>query len=58
MLALDACHTKNQKYPMQLFIALVLDGNMKIVILCFGLAPMENTENWIWFLRNLDRSIE
>lgn len=43
VLALDACHTKNQKYPVQLFIALVLDGNMEIVILCFGLVPMENT---------------
>lgn len=58
VLALDACHTKNQKYPVQLFIASVLDGNMEIVILCFGLAPMENTENWTWFLGNLDRSIE
>lgn len=31
---------------------------MEIVILCFGLAPVENTENCTWFLKNLDRSIE
>lgn len=58
LLCLDTCHTKNRKYPVQLFIASVLDDNMEIVILCFGLAPVENTENWPWFLRNLDKSVD
>lgn len=59
MIGLDVCHTKNQKYPVQLFIAFVLHGNMEILILCFALAPMENTKNWSWtFLRILDKSVE
>lgn len=58
VLALDVCHTENRKYLVQLFIAPLLDDNMEIVILCFGLALVENIDNWSWFLRNLDRSID
>ncbi|KAL3682134.1 hypothetical protein R1sor_000156 [Riccia sorocarpa] len=33
MIAMDACHTKNKKYPMLLFLATVVDGNNNIIIL-------------------------
>lgn len=58
VVALDACHTKNIKYPMQLFLASVLDGNMEVLILCFVLAPIENTNNWSWFLRLVDIALQ
>lgn len=54
VVALDVCHTKNRKYPMQPFLTSVLDGNMEVLILCFALAPVENTDNWSWFLKLLD----
>jgi hypothetical protein len=47
LICLDACHSKNRKYPTQIFLATSLDGNNQIVILCFAIAPVENTENWI-----------
>ncbi|KAL3697616.1 hypothetical protein R1sor_011692 [Riccia sorocarpa] len=58
MVALDACFTKNKKYPTQLFLATVHDGNSQIVPLAYGLAPVENFENWMWFLHNLKISIQ
>lgn len=57
VICLDACHTKNKKYPSQLFVAIVLDGEMQVYILCYALAPVENTNNWTWFLEMMDRSI-
>lgn len=45
LIALDAYHTKNRKYPLQLFLASILDGNMEVLILCYALAPIENTDN-------------
>ncbi|KAL3679589.1 hypothetical protein R1sor_022545 [Riccia sorocarpa] len=58
MVALDACFTKNKKYPTQLFFAMVHDGNSQIVPLAYALAPVENFENWMWFLHNLRISIQ
>lgn len=57
LVCLDACHTKNQKYPIQLFVATMLDGSMKGYTLWYVVAPMENTDNWIWFLCLLEKSI-
>lgn len=54
---LDACHTKNKKYPTQLFLATCLDGNVAGVILCYAVAPVENKENWLWFLELANRAI-
>ncbi|KAL3698549.1 hypothetical protein R1sor_012625 [Riccia sorocarpa] len=34
------------------------DGNSQIVPLAYALAPMENFENWMWFLHNLRISIQ
>lgn len=58
VVTLDACHTKNRKYPMQLFLASVLDGNMEVLILYFALAPVENTNNWSWFLGLVDIALQ
>ncbi|CAM6105441.1 unnamed protein product [Calypogeia fissa] len=58
MVSLDACHTKKKKFPTQLFLATCLDGNGKVVILCWAVAPVENKDNWIWFLENLQISID
>ncbi|KAL3677600.1 hypothetical protein R1sor_027548 [Riccia sorocarpa] len=56
--ALDACFTKNKKYPTQLFIATTVDGNSHVVPLAYAVAPTENYENWRWFIQNLVASIE
>lgn len=42
-----------KKVPNANFLASVLDGNMEVLILCYALAPIKNTENWAWFLRLL-----
>ncbi|KAL3684566.1 hypothetical protein R1sor_002588 [Riccia sorocarpa] len=56
--ALDACFTKNKKYPTQLFIATTVDGNSQVVPLAYAVAPTENYENWRWFIQNLVASFE
>lgn len=58
LVCLDACHTKNKKYPCQLFVATILDGNMRGLTLCYGIACVENGDcNWTWFLHLLEKSI-
>lgn len=57
-MCLDAYHMKNRKFPTQLFVATMLDGYMRGVILCYAIAPVENTDNWAWFLRMLLKSID
>ncbi|KAL3699915.1 hypothetical protein R1sor_017937 [Riccia sorocarpa] len=52
VIALDACHTKNHKYPAQLFLAMVLDGNNQALILAFALAP----EEFDHIMQSLERS--
>ncbi|KAL3691329.1 hypothetical protein R1sor_004980 [Riccia sorocarpa] len=58
IVALDACFTKNKKYPTQLFIATTVDGNTQVVPLAYAVAPTENYESWRWFLQNLMASVE
>ncbi|KAL3686239.1 hypothetical protein R1sor_004261 [Riccia sorocarpa] len=58
VVALDACFTKNKKYPTQLFLASVMDGNSQVVPLAYAVVPVENYENWSWFLHNLQISIQ
>jgi MULE transposase domain len=45
------------KYPTQLFLATCLDGNSNGVILCYAVAPVENKDNWLWFLQLVDRAL-
>lgn len=42
---------------MQLFMGIALDGDMNVVILCYALAPVQNTDNWMWFLSLLVKAI-
>lgn len=49
-ICLDACHTKKRKYHVQLFLATALDRNSEVAILAYALAPIENIENWTWFV--------
>ncbi|KAL3684414.1 hypothetical protein R1sor_002436 [Riccia sorocarpa] len=58
VVALDACFTKNKNYPTQLFLATVIDENSQVVPLAYAVAPVENYENWRWFLHNLHISIQ
>ncbi|KAL3679641.1 hypothetical protein R1sor_022597 [Riccia sorocarpa] len=57
MVALDACHTKNKKYPTLLFLATIVDGNNQILVLAYGIAPVENNDTWCWFISNLKHCI-
>lgn len=52
-----ARHTKNKKYPAQLFFATSRDRDSSVVALCFAVAPAENVANWTWFLQMLQASI-
>ncbi|KAL3685184.1 hypothetical protein R1sor_003206 [Riccia sorocarpa] len=42
MVALDACHTKNKKYPTLLFLATTVVGNNKILVLAYALRVLED----------------
>ncbi|KAL3699588.1 hypothetical protein R1sor_017610 [Riccia sorocarpa] len=57
MVALDACHTKNKKYPTLLFLATIVDGNNQILVLAYGIAPVEDKDTWCWFISNLKHCI-
>ncbi|KAL3689518.1 hypothetical protein R1sor_015827 [Riccia sorocarpa] len=57
MIAMDACHIKNKKYPTLLFMATTVDGNNNILVLAYGIAPVEDRETWCWFVGNLKHVI-
>lgn len=42
---------------MQLFLATILDGNMGVLILAYAIASAENIDNWTWFFKMLQKSI-
>ncbi|KAL3684017.1 hypothetical protein R1sor_002039 [Riccia sorocarpa] len=54
---LDACHTKNHKYPMQVLLATAMDGNNHVNYLAYALVDRENEENWSLFLRLVRRAV-
>lgn len=57
VVSLDAYQTKTHKYLCQLFVAIVLDGFMCGVIVYYVIAPVENEDNWTWFLKLSKESI-
>jgi MULE transposase domain/SWIM zinc finger len=56
IIMLDACHIKNS-FSGCVFAASSVDGEGAIVNIAFGLASVENLENWEWFLLHLKRAI-
>ncbi|KAL3680149.1 hypothetical protein R1sor_023105 [Riccia sorocarpa] len=50
---LDACHSKNQRYPSFIMLATCLDGNNNISIIAYAIVDREIEENWVWFLIHL-----
>jgi MULE transposase domain/SWIM zinc finger len=56
ILMLDACHIKNSYGGVVIAVSTV-DGEGAIVNVAFGLASIENQENWNWFLAELKKSI-
>ena len=53
---LDACHLKST-HGGTLFSASAQDGNGNMVPLASGFGPVENEENWRFFLGHLKRSL-
>jgi transposase-like protein len=41
---------------MTLLLACTLDSNNEILPLAWAVVPIEDKENWIWFLKNLKES--
>jgi hypothetical protein len=50
--ALDGCHTKS-RFRMTLLVTCTLDGNNEILPLTWALVPIEDGDNWTWFLLKL-----
>jgi hypothetical protein len=55
--SLHACQTKNRRFLSQLFMAIVIDGNSKVYILCYGIALGKNLDNWLWFCQCFQKFI-
>jgi hypothetical protein len=51
-IALDGCHTKS-RFWMTPFVACTLDGNNKILPLTWAIVPIEDGDNWLWFLQGI-----
>jgi hypothetical protein len=56
VVCLDACHIRN-KYKGVVLAACSIDGDGGIVPLAFGVAPIEDSENWRIFVNNLKTAI-
>ena len=56
-IALDGCHTK-ARFRMTLLVACTLDGNNEILPLAWGVVPIEDSENWIWFLKHMKHAFQ
>ncbi|KAL3684812.1 hypothetical protein R1sor_002834 [Riccia sorocarpa] len=54
---LDACHSKNQRYPSFIMLATCMDGNNNISIIAYAIVDRENEENWVWFLIHLQGAV-
>lgn len=52
-ISLDGTHTRSRSHRMVLLIVNSLDGNENILPLAWALVPVENFENWEWFLSKI-----
>ncbi|KAL3689240.1 hypothetical protein R1sor_015549 [Riccia sorocarpa] len=50
---LDACHSKNRRYPSFIMLATCMDGNNNTSIIAYAIVDRKNEENWVWFLIHL-----
>ena len=55
LIFVDACHIKNE-YNGVVLAACSIDGNGQIVPIAFGIADIEDNNNWHWFMENLQNS--
>ncbi|CAE6013168.1 unnamed protein product [Arabidopsis arenosa] len=56
LLGIDGCFLKNTVKG-QLLVALGRDANNKIYPVAWGVVKVENTENWVWFVKNLKEDL-
>ncbi|KAG7582076.1 Zinc finger SWIM-type [Arabidopsis suecica] len=56
LLGIDGCFLKN-KVKGQLLVALGRDANNRIYPVAWGVVKVENTENWVWFVKNLKEDL-
>ncbi len=54
--AMDGTHMKDQ-YRMTILSMVILDGNNQIIPLSWAIVPIEDCENWRWFLRQVARYV-
>jgi MULE transposase domain len=54
LIALDGYHTKS-RYRMTLLVASMVDGNNEILPITWAMVPIEDADNWIWFLEQMDQ---
>ena len=50
---MDACHIKNE-YNGIVLAACSIDGNGQIVPIAYGIADIEDNDNWNWFMDKLN----
>ena len=55
ILFVDACHIKNE-YNGVVLAACSIDGNGQLVPIAYGIADIEDNNNWNWFMENLQIS--
>ncbi|KAL3701284.1 hypothetical protein R1sor_019306 [Riccia sorocarpa] len=56
-IGLNACHSKNHKYPTQVLLATAMDGNNHVNYLAYAIVDRENEDSWTWFLLFLRRAV-
>lgn len=56
IISLDACHLKGE-YKGQLFSATNLDAQNELMVIAIAVCGKENSDNWLWFLRILERTM-
>ena len=52
IISVDGATLKN-KFCGTILAACTLDGNLKIVLLAFGIVDSGNDDSWCWFFQNL-----
>ena len=56
VITVDACHLRNQ-FKGVLMVITMMDGNRQTQLLAWGTCPVENSDNWDWFLGHFKHHI-